>query len=99
MKYSSTPLNPVKLLFKPPPRKYRFLCSRRADLVSLICEMEKNRRLQAAPWQIESLRQTLHTLEDQLVRSLRTVHRGKTGDVAAKPFQIAHGGRRHLGPV
>src|ERR1051325_3271017 len=53
MKYRSGPLNTVKLLFKPPERRYRFLCARRADLISLISEMEQNRRLQAAPWQID----------------------------------------------
>ncbi|HEY6192756.1 MAG TPA: hypothetical protein VI215_10585 [Bacteroidota bacterium] len=99
MKYRSGPLNTVKLLFKPPERRYRFLCARRADLISLISEMEKNRRLQAAPWQIESLRQTLHTLEDQLSRSLRKVPPGRPADMAARPFQFGQGRRRHLGPV
>src|ERR1051326_7928819 len=99
MKYRSGPLNTVKLLFKPPERRYRFLCARRADLISLISEMEKNRRLQAAPWQIESLRQTLHTLEDQLPRSLRTVRPGSPAYRAARPSQFGQAGRSPLGPV
>jgi hypothetical protein len=90
LKHRSNPLHPVKLLFTPPRRRYQFLCSRRADLVSLISEMEKNRRLQAAPWQIESLRRTLHRLEEQLVESLRSVRR-------ERPLQYLQGKTRHMG--
>jgi hypothetical protein len=99
MKYRSNPAHPVKLFFKPPRRKYRFLCARRADLISLISEMEMNQRLQAAPWQIESLRQSLHTLEAQLAASLRTLRRGRSGSDLVKPLQYSGGRSRRMGTV
>jgi hypothetical protein len=54
--------------FPPNPHHGRIehLTARRSDLLSLISYMETNRLLQAASWQIESLRESLRIVEHQL---------------------------------
>ena len=90
--------HPVKLAPNP-PRRYQHLCARRADIISLISEMEKNQRLQAAPWQIESLRRSLHTIERQISHSLRTVTRGRVESPPVKTFPRARGRNHHVDPA
>ncbi len=51
---------------EPRPPEHRRLLSLRADLLQLISEMQENRTLNAAKWQIESLRNSIHHIEQRL---------------------------------
>ena len=63
MKADVKKIRPRKFPMSPPHGKHRHKTLRRSDLLSLICEMESNRRLQAATWQIESLRESLRMID------------------------------------
>lgn len=97
MKSGLKPRHPVKLAPNPPFRRYQHLCVQRADLHSLISEMEKNQRLQAAPWQIESLRQSLHAIELQISRSFSAVPRERVESPPIKTFPHTRGRSHHIG--
>jgi hypothetical protein len=71
----------VKPVQHPPQRKHRHLQARRADLLSLISEMERNQSLQAAGWQLESLRQMLLNLDRQLSLARRTGVKESPGSI------------------
>ncbi len=51
---------------EPRPPEHRRLLRLRADLLQLISEMQENRMLNAAKWQIESLRNSLQDIEQRL---------------------------------
>src|SRR5713101_6360117 len=99
MKSGMKPGNSFRVAQGPPARNFTRLRARRADLLSLISEMERNSRLQAAPWQIESLRNSLYSIEQRLSRSVRTGEPRWLESLTAKPFHYPGGRIHRVGPA
>ncbi len=85
--------------YAPSPRHGRtgHLTARRSDLLALISYMETNRLLQAASWQIESLRESLRIVELQLSNSRPAGKQSRTPVRPGKSLPLRRDSGYHFG--